>query len=311
MTDRGRTTHVLARGKTRKKPGSIFHRTPSSPTPFGRSRRDGETTIKIQGEIIYPPPPSPPISARRPFSERGWGGCIYFEASRGRILCPPPLLYTPPTSRRVFSGVGGWGCIKFGPVKNKSFTFKGGRGGSWGQRGKSSKNAVFHGERHGNKLLKVQILLSRNFVVIAQAPRNNNLAWSFQSRLETSVPREIQNLDLQSSPTKRKGLGGWPAWKCQSGSQTGLENFNPRGRSLGWRVCRTNFAWMIFFVLRNSSRKMFRSFPRNFRAFISWVRKNPAKFPPNFPPKNQKKSPTSFCRSAGRRDLDCFSILVL
>ena len=36
--------------------------------------------------------------------------------------------------------------------------------------------------------------------------------------------------------------------------------------------------------------------------------KNPAKFPPNFPPnfpnfhaKNQKQSPTSFCRSAGRR----------
>ena len=40
-----------------------------------------------------------------------------------------------------------------------------------GQRGKSSKNAVFRGQRHDNKILKVQILLSRNFVVIAQAPR--------------------------------------------------------------------------------------------------------------------------------------------
>ena len=29
-------------------------------------------------------------------------------------------------------------------------------------------------------------------------------------------------------------------------------------------------------------------------------RKIPAKFPANFPPKNQKSSPTSFCRSAGR-----------
>ena len=28
----------------------------------------------------------------------------------------------------------------------------------------------FHGERHDNKILKVQILLSRNFVLIAQAP---------------------------------------------------------------------------------------------------------------------------------------------
>ena len=33
-------------------------------------------------------------------------------------------------------------------------------------------NAVFfRGKRHDNKILKVQILLSRNFVVIAQAPR--------------------------------------------------------------------------------------------------------------------------------------------
>ena len=39
-----------------------------------------------------------------------------------------------------------------------------------GQRGESSKNAVFRGKRHDNKFLKVQILLSRNFVVMAQAP---------------------------------------------------------------------------------------------------------------------------------------------
>ena len=43
-------------------------------------------------------------------------------------------------------------------------------GGPWGQRGISSKNAVFRRKRHDNKILKVQILLSRNFVVIAQAP---------------------------------------------------------------------------------------------------------------------------------------------
>ena len=33
----------------------------------------------------------------------------------------------------------------------------------------------------------------------------------------------------------------------------------------------------------NFSRKMLRNFPRNFWAFISWVRKNPTKFSPNFP----------------------------
>ena len=38
VRDRGRTTHVPARGKTRKKTRFNFSPTPSSPTPFGRSR---------------------------------------------------------------------------------------------------------------------------------------------------------------------------------------------------------------------------------------------------------------------------------
>ena len=54
--------------------------------------------------------------------------------------------------------------------KNKIFAFEG--GGGWGQRGKSSKNARFRGKRHDNRILKVQISLSRNFVVIAQAATN-------------------------------------------------------------------------------------------------------------------------------------------
>ena len=32
------------------------------------------------------------------------------------------------------------------------------------------QNAFFHGKRHDNKMLKVKIVLSRNFVVMAQAP---------------------------------------------------------------------------------------------------------------------------------------------
>ena len=58
--------------------------------------------------------------------------------------------------------------------KNRIFAFEGG-GCPWGQRGKSSKNACFRGKRHDNNILKVQILLSRNFVVIAQAPNNEPL----------------------------------------------------------------------------------------------------------------------------------------
>ena len=54
--------------------------------------------------------------------------------------------------------------------KNKTCTFEG--GGPWGQRGKLSKNAVFEGNATTIKSLKVQILSSRNVVVIAQAPKN-------------------------------------------------------------------------------------------------------------------------------------------
>ena len=34
-----------------------------------------------------------------------------------------------------------------------------------------SKTFFFHGKRHDHKILKVKILLSRNFVVMAQAPK--------------------------------------------------------------------------------------------------------------------------------------------
>ena len=44
------------------------------------------------------------------------------------------------------------------------------KGGNWGRRGKSTKNAGCLGKRHDNKILKVQVLLSRDYVVIAQAP---------------------------------------------------------------------------------------------------------------------------------------------
>ena len=40
-----------------------------------------------------------------------------------------------------------------------------------GAERKFVQNAIFHGKRHDNKILKVNILLSRNFVVVAQAPK--------------------------------------------------------------------------------------------------------------------------------------------
>ena len=52
--------------------------------------------------------------------------------------------------------------------KNKICGFQGGVGR--GAEGKIVPNAIFHGKRHDKKILKVKMLLSRNFVVMAQAP---------------------------------------------------------------------------------------------------------------------------------------------
>ena len=72
----------------------------------------------------------------------------------------------------------------------------------------------------------------------------------------------------------------------------------------GWHLCRANFAWKVFFEQRSFLRKILRNFPRNVRAFILWVRKKSCKtstkFPAKCPSQKTKKSPTSFCRRAGR-----------
>ena len=53
--------------------------------------------------------------------------------------------------------------------KNKICAFRG-RGGQGG-RAENCPKRFFHRKRHDNKILKVKILLSRNFVVMAQAPK--------------------------------------------------------------------------------------------------------------------------------------------
>ena len=55
--------------------------------------------------------------------------------------------------------------------KNKIYVFQG-RGLGMGAQRKIVQNAIFRGKCHDNKLLKVNIPLSRNFVVMAQAPKN-------------------------------------------------------------------------------------------------------------------------------------------
>ena len=61
-----------------------------------------------------------------------------------------------------------------------------------------------------------------------------------------------------------------------------------RSNLLGWHVCRVNFARKMFFELRIVLRKMLRNFPRNFWAFVLWVRKKSRKIPSKFPTKFSK-----------------------
>ena len=91
---------------------------------------------------------------------------------------------------------------------NKLCVFEGG-GGSWGQRGESSQKTVFPGKRHDNRILKVHILLSRNVVVIAQAPKREStclacLSFPFFPRLPRSLLeiRSCFGRGFPSSPRK-------------------------------------------------------------------------------------------------------------
>ena len=51
------------------------------------------------------------------------------------------------------------------------------------------QNAIFHGKRHDNKILKVKFFLSRNFVVMAQAP-------SLGAPLVPNYPRNPRNINI-------------------------------------------------------------------------------------------------------------------
>ena len=55
-------------------------------------------------------------------------------------------------------------------IKMHTFIQFSGGVGQGGRDGVIVQNAIFRGKRHDNKILKVEILLSRNFVVMAQVP---------------------------------------------------------------------------------------------------------------------------------------------
>ena len=93
---------------------------------------------------------------------------------------------------------------------------------------------------------------------------------------------------------------GWSAILAER-SQSYLRCF------LGWHVCRKRSWHEIFFSRYEFLTRNDPKFPRNFRAFISWVRKIPPKFQPKFPSPKGKNHRRSFCRSAGRSSFNTHS----
>ena len=92
-------------------------------------------------------------------------------------------------------------------IKIKCSLFRGG-GEALGAERRTVQNAAFHGKRHDNKILKVRILLSRNFVVIAQAPRNGLfpdllfLAFLEKARKTTQKSKDFSLLRTPKIPGK-------------------------------------------------------------------------------------------------------------
>ena len=68
-------------------------------------------------------------------------------------------------------------------IKIKFALFRGGVGR--GAERKIVQNAIFHGKRHDNKILNAKIVLSRNFVVMAQAPRMPDIENSWEAAKKT------------------------------------------------------------------------------------------------------------------------------
>ena len=117
-------------------------------------------------------------------TKNAWGHlaqqCIWHSQRRDEHCCKSPLLKTPfflaleqKSAKERKSVRIANSQRKRDDNKNKICTFQGGVGRGAGR--KIVQNAIFHGKRHDNKILKVKILLSRNFVVMAQAPKQPDL----------------------------------------------------------------------------------------------------------------------------------------
>ena len=154
----------------------------------------------------------------------------------------------PRKSSRKFQGIS---QRRRDDNKNKICGFEGG-----GER-KSAQNAFFfRGKCHDNIILKVQILLLRNFVVIAQAPNFGEIgsSWEVQKLSRSSgepdsLPPATRQNCFQNAEVSMAGCDLKSRFTISNRIVTVHKVFRD---SLGWHVRRMKLARNRFFESRIS-----------------------------------------------------------
>ena len=136
-----------------------------SPPPFGRSCEDAEESCRRSlEEVLGALMEVSPAEFMPCLTECGnrttlSGTGIWIRDSESRTWWPPIARYRKTISQRESETT----------IKIKFAFFRGGWAGG-AERKIVQNDFIFRGKRHDNIILKVKIVLSRNFVVMAQAP---------------------------------------------------------------------------------------------------------------------------------------------
>ena len=136
--------------------------------------------------------------------------------------------------------------------KNKICAFEG--VGLGAREENRPKTLYFVGKRHDNKILKVQILLSRNFVVIAQAPTFGDA----EKLLRGSRTMKLKLIDeCTHARTRARARGAQNRQKSQGGTsaEQHCPEFYPKGPAILKILRRSDLlSPVVIYYCRSNSR---------------------------------------------------------
>ena len=135
-------------------------------------------------------------------------------------------------------------------IKINFSLFEGGGGGLGGREENRPKHCFFRGKRHDNKILKMQIVLSRNFVVIAQAPKELRLQFVIWKR---------SNLRCDFLGCYEGGRGGFRARSLRGSTHLRVQAETSAVLSFKWKMDGSPLQEKNW---EHSGREGIRKFPR-------------------------------------------------